>query len=95
MFVTKVNGTAEAPITIEGDGTAVLIGPSRRIGTCRLQLRGPGQTAVDRTGVDRTGVVRNLVRIGEIGLQWGLGVSIVGCRSDVALPWCDGLKANG
>lgn len=27
-FVTKVNGTAEAPITIEGDGTAVLIGAS-------------------------------------------------------------------
>src|ERR1700683_2987841 len=27
-FVTKVNGTAEAPIMIEGDGTAVLIGAS-------------------------------------------------------------------
>ena len=28
IFLTKVNGTMEAPITVEGDGTAVLIGSS-------------------------------------------------------------------
>jgi len=28
-FVTSVKGTADAPITIEGDGTAVLVGSDR------------------------------------------------------------------
>jgi diaminopimelate epimerase len=44
VTVNQPGGAAE--VELRPDGTAVLSGPSRRVGTCRLQLRGPGQTRV-------------------------------------------------
>jgi diaminopimelate epimerase len=46
VTVNQPGGAAD--VELRSDGTAVLSGPSRRVGTCRLQLRGPGQTGVDR-----------------------------------------------
>jgi len=44
VTVNQPGGAAE--VELRPAGTAVLSGPSRRVGTCRLQLRGPGQTRV-------------------------------------------------
>jgi diaminopimelate epimerase len=46
VTVNQPGGAAE--VELRSDGIAVLSGPSRRVGTCRLQLRGPGQTGVER-----------------------------------------------
>jgi diaminopimelate epimerase len=46
VTVNQPGGAAE--VELRSDGTAVLSGPSRRIGTCRLQLRGPGHSGVER-----------------------------------------------
>jgi diaminopimelate epimerase len=46
VTVNQPGGAAD--VELRSDGTAVLSGPSRRIGTCRLQLRAPGQTGAER-----------------------------------------------
>jgi diaminopimelate epimerase len=45
VTVNQPGGSAE--VELRPDGTAVLSGPSRRVGTCRLLLGGPGQMGID------------------------------------------------
>jgi diaminopimelate epimerase len=46
VTVNQPGGAAEVELRL--DGTAVLSGPSRRVGTCRLQLPAPGRIRVDQ-----------------------------------------------
>jgi diaminopimelate epimerase len=46
VTVNQPGGAAEVELRL--DGTAVLSGPSHRVGTCRLQLGGSGKSGVER-----------------------------------------------